>query len=174
MIQDDAREIILAEICGLSRTSSRRGIDATLGSHPFELKSTTTCSVTTARDAGLKHIARWRRQYWVIGKGPATDDKDHWRPDELFFAHPSHLEVFFSSVEDKIKGTLAAFDEALSIAGPQMDPAKVERMEKVVLTRAGTLNCPTIQMAFVRKNCLQVPLRSARTRISELVMSFPL
>jgi len=33
----------------------------------FEVKSTTTDTVSTARDVGVAHIERWRQKHWVIG-----------------------------------------------------------------------------------------------------------
>jgi hypothetical protein len=34
---------------------------------PFELKSTTSGSVSTVRDFGLDHIAKWRDKHWLFG-----------------------------------------------------------------------------------------------------------
>jgi hypothetical protein len=76
-VQDDARE---QELCNLFNLDwdprhARGGTDAVLDwTHDgqttrieFEVKSTTTHSVSTARDVGMAHIARWRTKHWVIG-----------------------------------------------------------------------------------------------------------
>ena len=34
---------------------------------PVELKSTTVGSVSTARDVGPEHIAKWRSRVWLVG-----------------------------------------------------------------------------------------------------------
>lgn len=72
-VQDDTREIELLELFELARPadSSRGGLDAELMlddvRYEFELKSTTNGSVTTVRDFGPDHIAKWRGKHWLIG-----------------------------------------------------------------------------------------------------------
>lgn len=72
-VQDDVRENELIALFGLRKAdTSRGGIDAVLdhstaGELPFELKSTTTGSVTTVRDFGPDHIQKWTRKHWLIG-----------------------------------------------------------------------------------------------------------
>lgn len=72
-VQDDARENELIELFGLARpaNASRGGLDAELVldgvRYEFELKSTTNGSVTTVRDFGPDHIAKWRGKQWLIG-----------------------------------------------------------------------------------------------------------
>ena len=76
-VQDDARE---QELCNLFNLEwdpdhARDGVDAWFEATvdgiahrvPVEVKSTTTDSVSTARDVGLSHIHRWRSKFWVIG-----------------------------------------------------------------------------------------------------------
>ena len=71
--QDNKREKQLRELYGLVKPegSGRSGTDAELlfkEKHiPFELKSTTTDGVTTARDVGIEHIEKWRGKHWLIG-----------------------------------------------------------------------------------------------------------
>jgi hypothetical protein len=51
----------------------RPGVDATLRlakpdqEVPFELKSSDTDSVSTARDVGREHIEKWRSRHWLFG-----------------------------------------------------------------------------------------------------------
>ncbi len=76
-VQDDARE---QELCNLFNLEwdpehARGGDDAWFESEidgkilriPVEVKSTTTDTVSTARDVGLSHISKWREKLWVIG-----------------------------------------------------------------------------------------------------------
>lgn len=74
-VQDDARERQLIELFNLERISGagRADTDARLVIGevrvPFELKSTTSAdgSVTTVRDFGAAHIAKWKGKHWLIG-----------------------------------------------------------------------------------------------------------
>lgn len=74
-VQDDRREVEVREIVGLRAGEGRSGVDAYLDfkaggrrySVPIELKSTTVGSVSTARDVGFSHIARWRSRIWLFG-----------------------------------------------------------------------------------------------------------
>lgn len=72
-VQDDVRENELIQLFGLRKADmSRIGVDAVLdhptaGEIPFELKSTTTGSVTTVRDFGPDHIKKWNGKHWLIG-----------------------------------------------------------------------------------------------------------
>jgi hypothetical protein len=73
--QDDAREIELLHRFNLIRPPdhTRQGTDALLliDGHEleFELKSVTraTGSISTVRDFGPRHIAKWEHKHWIIG-----------------------------------------------------------------------------------------------------------
>lgn len=72
-IQDNRREKVLREFFGLKKPegAGRSGTDAVLKVRgqtvKFELKSLTRKGITTARDLGPKHIAKWRTMHWLIG-----------------------------------------------------------------------------------------------------------
>jgi hypothetical protein len=72
-VQDDRREKELRELFKLTKPedSGRSGVDAVLEFNgvtlPFELKSTSKKSVTTVRDFGLDHIAKWKGEHWLVG-----------------------------------------------------------------------------------------------------------
>lgn len=74
-VQDDRRETDMRRLIGLRAGQGRSGVDAFLDfstaesrySVPVELKSSTNWSVSTARDVGPAHIAKWRSQVWVFG-----------------------------------------------------------------------------------------------------------
>ncbi|MCK5523743.1 MAG: hypothetical protein KAI83_11480 [Thiomargarita sp.] len=71
--QDDGREHQMIELFELVRDTSegRSGVDAflELGENriPFELKTTSKCSVTTVRDFGPEHIKKWQGKHWLFG-----------------------------------------------------------------------------------------------------------
>ena len=74
-IQDDAREQEQRELFGLIKNEDegRSGVDAVMllddGTEiPFELKTTTSGSVTTVRDFGYDHILKWKNKHWLISK----------------------------------------------------------------------------------------------------------
>jgi len=71
--QDDEREHAMRILFNLykSEDEGRSGIDAFLRIDtqeiPFELKTTSNGSVTTVRDFGPDHIAKWKDKHWLIG-----------------------------------------------------------------------------------------------------------
>lgn len=74
-IQDDAREEQQRELFDLKKNEDegRSGVDAFMllddGTEiPFELKTTTSGSVTTVRDFGYDHILKWKTKHWLISK----------------------------------------------------------------------------------------------------------
>jgi hypothetical protein len=72
-VQDDVRERELTQLFNLWVPEQRRRdeTDAFLrfAGHelPFELKSTTSGSVSTVRDFGPDHIAKWKNMHWIFG-----------------------------------------------------------------------------------------------------------
>jgi hypothetical protein len=72
-VQDDRRENELITLFDLKKPAhpSRSGVDAILemGEQeiPFELKSTTTNSVTTVRDFSFHHVQKWQDKHWLFG-----------------------------------------------------------------------------------------------------------
>ena len=74
-VQDDRREKEMCELLGFREGEGRSDVDAfydfeddgTRYCAPMELKSTTTQSVSTARDVGPAHIEKWRARIWVFG-----------------------------------------------------------------------------------------------------------
>jgi hypothetical protein len=71
--QDDERERELISLFQLQKppASSRGGLDAELHLDncvvPFEVKSSSKDSVTTVRDFGMDHVAKWRNKHWLFG-----------------------------------------------------------------------------------------------------------
>lgn len=71
--QDDDREEGMRALFGLYKdeTEGRSGIDAFMNidgaNVQFELKTTSTGSVTTVRDFGPDHIVKWENKHWLFG-----------------------------------------------------------------------------------------------------------
>jgi len=71
--QDDQREEETRKKFGLKKDKNegRSGVDAILQINrktlKFELKTTSTGSVTTVRDFGPDHIKKWKGKHWLIG-----------------------------------------------------------------------------------------------------------
>ena len=72
--QDDVRENRLVDLFNLYQTDDRvrHGTDAMLSldgvEYEFELKSATTAKggISTVRDLGPDHIAKWRTKHWIM------------------------------------------------------------------------------------------------------------
>jgi len=72
-VQDDARELEMLRLFNLRvATDRKRGEDDAYlrldnNDLPFELKSTTSGSVSTVRDFGPDHVRKWRGKHWLFG-----------------------------------------------------------------------------------------------------------
>ena len=110
-VQDDERERELVGLFNLNWDAShqRHGVDAVLELDvdgcqckiEVEVKSTTGFSVGTARDVGLKHIAKWRNKLFVIG----FYSKARGRPEleKCLVLTPQDMEPWIASIEEKIE-----------------------------------------------------------------------
>ena len=109
-IQDDSRENQMIDMFNLSvpQGRGRADIDAHLNIDgqdiPFELKSSTRLSVVTARDFGMGHICKWRRDniHWLYGFYLSTEEK----PDYCIYCSPDDMEGWYSDMENYIKPDL--------------------------------------------------------------------
>jgi hypothetical protein len=91
--QDDARENRLVDLFNLERPEnrSRHGVDAILELdgrvHEFELKSITTTKggLTTVRDFGPDHIAKWKTKHWIVAlyTGDKLTDCKYASPEDI-------------------------------------------------------------------------------------------
>lgn len=106
-VQDDSRE---QELCNLFNLvwdpdHSRGGEDAWFEAKvkgkvvqvPVEVKSTTTASVSTARDVGMEHIRKWREKIWVIGYYAVKGGKA--RLVSTLCLTPDEMEPWIAQVE---------------------------------------------------------------------------
>lgn len=110
-VQDDERERELVRIFNLvwDPSHKRGGVDANLNlevngqnySFEVEVKSSTTSSVSTARDVGIQHIVKWRRKFFVIG----FYSREKGRPElqRCLCLTPNDMDPWIKTIEDKIR-----------------------------------------------------------------------
>jgi len=100
-VQDDAREIELVRLFNLRVVPerSRSDDDAWLRYQgrdiPFELKSTTSTSVSTVRDFGPDHVRKWRGKHWIFG----FYDSGGSRLKYCYYASPARMEPWIKQME---------------------------------------------------------------------------
>jgi hypothetical protein len=100
--QDDYREEAMRVLFELYKDDNegRDGVDAHMEIDgrvvPFELKTTSKGSVTTARDFGPDHIRKWKDKHWLIGFFIQGREFYH-------YASPDMMEAWISSKEEYIK-----------------------------------------------------------------------
>ncbi|MCL4832041.1 MAG: hypothetical protein KJZ86_06355 [Caldilineaceae bacterium] len=114
--QDDLREREMCRLIGLRRGEGRSNVDAFLDfeisgetySSPVELKSTTTHSVSTARDVGPSHIEKWRSRIWVFGFYDSTGIT----LQRILTLGPSQMEPWIRKIERYIAPDFAIGERA--------------------------------------------------------------
>lgn len=114
VVQDDRREKEMCQLLGLRGGAGRSEEDAffdfeangRMCSAPIELKSTTTDSVSTARDVGPTHIAKWRSRIWVFG----FYDPSGTALQKLLALGPNEMESWIAEKELYIKPDFAIED----------------------------------------------------------------
>src|SRR5579859_442345 len=112
-VQDAAREELMRNLFGLMPSGEgRSGADAIdEQGHPFELKSTTKDSVSTARDVGAHTLAKWRTRYWICAKG--KNPRTGFALDEVYFLHPSFLKEWLTPMQKRFDSDLSLLDRVL-------------------------------------------------------------
>ncbi|MDR0847512.1 MAG: hypothetical protein LBN10_00480 [Propionibacteriaceae bacterium] len=112
-VQDDARENQMVQLFNLTVPDNRgRGdIDAYLQidgrTVPFELKSTTSGSVSTVRDFGPDHIAKWRAGlHWLFAFYDHSGTKLH----HCVYASPKDMESWIAEKERYIRPDIMLAD----------------------------------------------------------------
>lgn len=105
-VQDDAREREMRQLFNLTIAEDRKraDIDARLAIDgrviPFELKSTTDTSVSTVRDFGPDHIAKWRNGlHWIFAFYNERGD----RLKHCIYASPADMEPWIARMEAYIR-----------------------------------------------------------------------
>lgn len=104
-IQDDDRENAQIKLFGLKKPKGegRGGIDAILTLDDgtivnFELKTTTSGSVTTVRDFGYEHIQKWKDKHWLISKY----SRDGKTLEYSLYGSPQAMSTWISEKEEYI------------------------------------------------------------------------
>ncbi|MBS0307182.1 MAG: hypothetical protein JSR43_17615 [Proteobacteria bacterium] len=133
-VQDDERERELVRLFNLrwDPAHQRAGVDALLDvtvdgvAHTVEVevKSTTGRTLSTARDVGMEHIAKWRRMLFVIG----FYTKDARRPElrSCLCLTPADMREWIDATEAKVlvdfkiaarSSALLAPEDLISVCG---------------------------------------------------------
>ncbi len=112
-VQDDSREQELCNLFNLvwdpdhSRGGEDAWFEATVKSKKLrvavEVKSTTTDSISTARDVGMEHIRKWREKIWVIGYYSTEGSRGKPRLLSTLCLTPDEMEPWIAQVEGYIK-----------------------------------------------------------------------
>ena len=171
-VQDDNREAALARLLELQRSGRRIGHDAMDEyGNEFELKTTTTQSLSTARDVGIEYLTRMRTQYLIAARGRQTDYGFTF--EDIFFLHPTDLEDWIQPLEARLQGDLDVVDrahDALSAIG-----ACVNTLRRLLsIGRRGiTLNNPKIPWRYISENGTRLGTNPSLD-LRELVVSRPL
>lgn len=105
-VQDDAREKNMVRMFNLKQHNDRKrhDPDAYLISNgnelKFELKSTTTGSLSTVRDFGKDHIEKWKEMHWIVGfyNKNKTDD-----PEYCVYVPPSGMKRWVDRMWEYVK-----------------------------------------------------------------------
>jgi len=109
-VQDDERERELVRLFNLHWDSDhqRSGADAFLDVQTpdgvlrfeVEVKSTTTDTVSTARDVGMVHIEKWRKKIFIVGFYSRAAGRPELKT--CLCLTPTDMEPWIASIEQKI------------------------------------------------------------------------
>lgn len=149
IIQDNARETKIAQHLGITPSQKRAGDDALdQAGNPYELKSATKDSVTTARDVSVHTIRDWRKQYWVVAQGSKTPAGD-FVFSAIWVIHPADLEPWFSKWEKILEAEGRRCKRVLQAAkNAGADAADIDFVE-YVCQRGVTRNNPKIPIKLI-------------------------
>lgn len=122
--QDDAREqhMLLMFNLTVPPGRTRGGLDAILelggedAPVPFELKSTTSKSISTVRDMSPEHITKWRHLHWLFAFYGLGNDRS---PDTCYYASPADMADWISEKEQYIRPDLVLADRAPRLLVPE-------------------------------------------------------
>lgn len=120
-VQDDSREQQMIALFNLivPPERARADVDAHLklpeldGPMPFELKSTTGNSVSTVRDFGPEHIAKWRDLHWLF----AFYLKDGFTLRYCYYASPADMRDWIADKEDYIRPDMVLAGQVQEFVG---------------------------------------------------------
>ena len=169
-VQDDSRERQIAELCELVVSDRRDGPDAydSVG-NPYEIKSATKNSVTTARDVGLHTIQSWRSKYWIIAIGDNL--ASGFIINGLWICHPDDLDGRFKEIESELVASWEKCQQVLDAAHRSGVDVGVLGEVRDRLQRGITKNNPKIPLRHVISGGLQLP-HSRPQDISSILSEF--
>ncbi|MGW6481991.1 hypothetical protein ACWGDS_29615 [Streptomyces sp. NPDC055059] len=114
-VQDDQRENQMVDRFNLDVPEDRKrsDIDAylTVDGHEvaFELKSATSRGVSTVRDLGANHFAKWKNMHWIFG----FYNRDGTRLLHSYYASPEDMAAWISSKEEYVRPDVELAEHAM-------------------------------------------------------------
>lgn len=170
-VQDDAREQQMAALLNLNRASTRTGSDARdEHGNRYELKTTTTASVTTARDVGPDYLDRIGMSYLIAARGRNTDFG--FTIDEMYFLSPEMLAEWISTVEARLSGDRTLVDSAIGSLVAASFEGDLDRL-RYLGYRGMTINNPKIPWSYVTSHGIRIEGQPALA-LRELIARFPI
>ena len=178
--QDDDREELIANHCGLIRPPQRQGtnvVDArdALG-NAIEIKSGTTKTAINILNLNLNIIKKYRTYYWLMGQGDYTlgpYNNKVYVLTELWAAHPSNLEWFFSKHENWLTDRLSLLDELNAAANLHPHKQKLLDSIKTSMVSKG----PSMNMNKIRNSGYQLDHTNssvATEQLTEFIKNNPI
>ena len=165
--QDDVRQELIVEHCGLINSTKRYGADAFDENNvEFEIKSGTTKNhISTARDFGFNILREYKRKYWIIASGELHEDKTY-LIKELYIAHPNNLMFFF----DRVESILQENQRVIDIVKQKLNDLSHEDAKTInrIFSRGNTLNDPRISMKDIRKYCTKLDHVNSKVAIKQV------
>jgi len=170
-IQDDKRELQIANLFRLIPGTSRIGVDASdEEANKFELKSTTRDQVSTARDLGPKHIERWEQRYWIIGRGISIGETFDF--NSFYFLSRCHMQGWYDMLTARFDADLALRNRLLDVANPFFADHDLKRVGRLMYDGM-LLNDPGLPWRYVKQNGIEIAYDHAYT-LRQLIVQFPL
>lgn len=172
IVQDNARELLLAELLRLKHMPGRWGHDAEdeVG-NPYELKTTTKSGFGTGRDVSPRMIAEWRTRYWVCARG--RNLRSGFVFDEIYFLSPEMLEEWFKSVDARFAPDARLRDRAIERLRDVVEPKDLERVE-YLFNRGMTYNNPHIGLVYVRSHGVLLDRNDPAASLRAVVAKHPI
>jgi hypothetical protein len=165
--QDDEREEETRKLFDLKKVKSegRSGIDAILQmgkkNFNFELKTTSTGSVTTVRDFGPEHIEKWKNKHWLIGV------YSNGKPEYFWYASPKAMKPWIDEKANYVKADFQlskilskkiSLDDMYLILGKKekYTYADAKKLHKMQYKKDEYLNMMDIQNGYSAERMLKI------------------
>jgi hypothetical protein len=161
--QDDDREELIANHCGLIRPPQRQGkgvVDAKDAfGNPVEIKAGTTKTAINVLNLTLSIIKKYKTYHWVMGQGDyilGPHNNKVYVLTELWAAHPEDLNWFFSKHEQLLSEQLDVINKlnALGNLHGQLLPHEQKILDRT--KRAMVSKGPSMNMNKIRSTCYKL------------------